>query len=144
MRRIVLDTNIFLDCWVFDDPAARSLRAALETGRVLAVRSVATDDELADVLARPQFRLAPAAREVLLNDWTLRASLHSVDVVCPIRCADPDDQKFLDLALAAHAHALFTKDKALLATAAGARALDLHVALPDAASSVLLFENDLP
>jgi putative PIN family toxin of toxin-antitoxin system len=144
VRRVVLDTNIFLDCWVFDDPAARALKAALETGRVLAARSAATDNELADVLARPRFGLAPAAIAALMNDWTLRASLHAVDLVCPIRCADPDDQKFLDLALAARAHALFTKDKALLATAAGARALDLHVALPDAARSVLFLEDDLP
>lgn len=144
MRRAVLDTNVFLDCWVFDDPAARALKAALETGRVRAVRSAATDDELADVLARPQFSLAPAARTVLLNEWALRASLHAVDVACPIRCADPDDQKFLDLALAARAHALFTKDKALLATAPGARALDLLVALPHAAASVLFLQNDVP
>jgi predicted nucleic acid-binding protein len=111
---------------------------------VLAARSAATDEELADVLARPRFGLASAARTALMHAWTSRASLHAVDVACPIRCADPDDQKFLDLALAARTHALFTKDKALLATAAGARALDLHVALPDAARSVLFLEDDLP
>ena len=141
MRRVVLDTNVFLDCWVFDDPLARPLRAALETGATAPVRSVATDAELAVVLARPQFRLADSARSALLGQWRSRAALVEVALFATIRCTDADDQKFLDLAFAAGAHALFTKDKALLATAARARPLGLQVARPQAAQSVLLFED---
>ena len=144
MLSVVLDTNVVLDCWVFDDPDARRLKDALQSGRLVAVRSAATDAELEDVLGRAQFGLAPAARSTLLDEWRDRAALAAVDSPAAIRCADPADQKFLDLALAARVHALFTKDKALLATAARARAHGLRIVLPKTAESMLLFEDDLP
>ena len=31
--RAVIDTNVLLDFWVFDDAAARPLRAAVESGQ---------------------------------------------------------------------------------------------------------------
>jgi len=141
--RVVLDTNVILDCWVFDDPAARPLRAALDGGRVVAVRSAATDAELDDVLARPRFGLGEQRRYELLEFWRAHAPLIEVTLTAPILCADPTDQRFLDLALAARARILFTKDSALLATAAHARAYALKVLPPRAADSVLFFEDDL-
>ena len=141
MPRVVLDTNAFLDCWVFNDPAARGLRAALESGRICVVRSAATDAELADVLARPRFRLDATASGALIERWQQLATWIDVAVIAPIRCADPADQVFLDLALAAQAQALITKDKALLATATHARRQGLSVVTPRAAASVLLFED---
>lgn len=143
MRKIVLDTNVFLDCWVFDDPGTRRLKECVEEGRCLAARSAATDAELADVLARPQFHLDGAARDALLATWQQRAALIDVKGMAPVSCADPDDQKFLDLAVAADATALFTKDKALLAVAASARRLGFEVVAPTAANSVLLLEDDV-
>ena len=141
MPRVVLDTNAFLDCWVFDDPAARGLRAALESGRIGVVRSAATDAELADVLARPRFGLDATNSSALIERWQQLAKWIDVDLTAPIRCADPADQAFLDLALAAQAQALITKDKALLATATHARLYGLSVVTPRAAASVLLFED---
>lgn len=141
MRRVVLDTNVILDCWVFFDPAARALKAALDAGRLVALRSAATDAELADVLSRPQFELADRARATLLALWRSRGPLIPVVAAAPVSCSDPDDQKFLDLAISARADALFTKDRALLATAARARAHEVRVLLPRAAGSVLLFED---
>jgi putative PIN family toxin of toxin-antitoxin system len=143
VRRVVLDTNVILDCWVFDDPGARSLKAALTDKRAVAVRSAQTDAELEDVLARSRFGLAEAARRALLDQWQAHATCVEVATAARIRCADPHDQKFLDLALAAGAHALFTKDKALLATANHARQHGLIVSLPRAAGSVLLLEDDV-
>jgi putative PIN family toxin of toxin-antitoxin system len=141
--RVVVDTNVVLDCWVFDDPAARSLKAALETAGLRAVRSLETDAELEDVLARPRFGLTEHAQRQLLAQWHACATLVHVTASAPLQCADPADQKFLDLAFAARAQVLFTKDKALLATAARARACDLKILPPVAASSVLLFEDDV-
>jgi putative PIN family toxin of toxin-antitoxin system len=141
VRRVVLDTNVVLDCWVFADPAAQPLRAALEAGRLVVVRSAATDAELADVLARPFFALDQDARAALIAHWKTRGPLIDGVAAAPIRCKDPDDQKFLDLALTARADALFTKDRALLATAARARAHALRVLPPYAADSMLFFED---
>lgn len=143
MWRVALDTNVVLDCCVFDDPAVQPLKVALATGRAVAVRSLATDAELEEVLARPQFGLGRVARRRLLDHWQAHAVLVDVTSTAPFRCADPADQKFLDLALGACAHVLFTKDKALLATATRAKAHGLMVLPPRAADSVLLFEDDV-
>jgi putative PIN family toxin of toxin-antitoxin system len=112
--RVVLDTNVLLDFWVFDDPGARSLRAAFDDGRIRALRSAASDAELEDVLSRPQFGLGDSRRRLLLDAWRQKAT--SVEHIFPalFACADPHDQKFVELALSAHADALVTKDKALL------------------------------
>ena len=56
--RVVIDTNVLLDFWVFDDPAARPLRTAVETGRVNALRSGDSVDELTQVIMREKFELA--------------------------------------------------------------------------------------
>lgn len=143
MRRVVLDTNVILDCWVFDDPGARSLKAALAAKQAVAVRSAETDAELDDVLARSRFGLAAAERRALLDQWQAQATHVEVASAAPIRCTDPHDQKFLDLALASGAHALFTKDKALLATAGHARRHGLIVSPPSDARSVLFLDDDV-
>lgn len=139
MIRVVLDTNVFLDCWVFRDPAALPLRDALDARQMIAVRSDATDLELRDVLVRPVFALDPAVRDGLLTRWHAGAvRFHAVvSAVHALRCTDPDDQKFLDLALAAQVQVLFTKDKALLATAARARRHGLDVRTPAGAAALL-------
>lgn len=146
MPRVVLDTNVFLDCWVFGAAASVPLKAALEARRFVVLRSHETDAELHDVLARPAFGLDAARRATLLAAWHTLALEHpAVAPGCgPLRCTDPDDQKFLDLALAAGAFALFTKDKALLATARRARAFGLLVTAPSGAESVRLVEDQRP
>jgi uncharacterized protein len=70
--------------------------------------------------------------------WTARADLVDPVTEATVRCSDPDDQKFLDLGLSSGAFALFTRDKALLATAARAWAHGLRILLPDQASVLLL------
>jgi putative PIN family toxin of toxin-antitoxin system len=132
--RVVLDTNVLLDCWVFDDTAAWPLKAALEARRLVALRSVQTDAELRAVLARPALAVTAVDAEAIVARWCALAAL--IETVAPwadrLHCSDRDDQKFLDLALSAGAQALFTKDKALLATAGRARTFGLQVLLPAA------------
>ena len=48
----------------------------------------------------------------------------------PCRCSDPDDQKFIDLALHAGARWLLSHDKAVLRLAAPARRLGLQILPP--------------
>jgi putative PIN family toxin of toxin-antitoxin system len=115
---IVLDTNIVLDMAVFRDPGVATILHRVESGALRALVSQATMEELRRVLAYPAFAQSEAQRGAALL-WYGSVS-ERVDVPdpadCPLRCrADPDDQKFLDLAWAAGARFLITKDKALLA-----------------------------
>jgi predicted nucleic acid-binding protein len=118
--RLVLDTNVALDLFVFRDPACERLRAALEQGLVAAVVDEPCREEWLAVLAYPQFGLTEAARGQAVAAFDQLVSLlppgamtARAEVTLP-RCADPDDQKFLELALAAGAQWLLSKDKAVL------------------------------
>lgn len=137
---LVLDTNVVLDLLHFDDAVARPLRQALEAGRVRCAASAATLEEWRRVLAYPEFALDPARQAALLARYRAWAELvEGVDADgalphkgTPVhyglsypsgwkpvwsrmpRCSDPDDQKFIELAAAAGAHALVSKDRALL------------------------------
>ena len=129
---IVLDTNIVLDVLVFQDPLTRPLREALESGQLRWIATPAMRDELERVLAYPQiakrlafYQLAPDAVLAARDAW-----VHTVDVApkAPITCKDPDDQRFIDLAVAQRClvlskdHAVLCMAKRLIALGASARA----------------------
>ena len=118
MSLLVLDTNIVLDLLVFSDPRTAPLRQALDDGACQCLGTPPMREELLRVLDYP--KLAP---------WLARARLASVQVLSHwdgmvrmlepapkslLRCRDPDDQKFIDLAVAHRAH-LLSKDLAVLA-----------------------------
>lgn len=123
--RLVVDTNVLLDCWAFDDPAARPLWQAIADGGVTCLRSAATDAELLEVMQRPVFDARLAARGTdparCLARWQALAEPIERVFAAPWVCTDPHDQKFLDLARTGHADLLITKDKALLKLARRAR-----------------------
>ena len=112
--RVVLDTNVLLDLWVFDDPGTRWLAAAIAARRVAALRTAAIDVELMDVLGRARFGLDPERQQQILAAWQATSECAPAPPLAALICSDPDDQKFLDLALHARAALLFTKDRALL------------------------------
>lgn len=119
--RVVLDTNACLDLWVFDDPRAAGLRAALLAGAVEAVTNTACRDEWLRVLLYPQLRLGEAARlaharsyDALVLQLPDDRAPRAAEPPLP-RCADPDDQKFLQLALASGARWLVSRDGDVLA-----------------------------
>jgi putative PIN family toxin of toxin-antitoxin system len=132
-RTAVLDTNVWLDVHFFRDPDALRLAAALESRDFGTARCEQTDAELAAVLRRPRFDSGPAERSRLLECvrlWQARTPLFVVRAQAPWRCRDPHDQKFLDLASAACALVLLTKDKALLAVQRSARRDGLMILTP--------------
>ncbi|MGB2815650.1 MAG: putative toxin-antitoxin system toxin component, PIN family [Burkholderiaceae bacterium] len=135
--RAVIDTNVLLDFWVFDDPVARPLRAALEDGRVNALRGGDSVDELTQVILREAFDLPAEARFGALREWDRLATPVDRVFPAPIACTDPHDQKFLDLAYTARADWLVTKDKALLKLARRARRDGLLIFIPAAACAEL-------
>jgi len=130
----VLDTNAWLDVFWFGDPQAVACGRALRAGSLLALRSAATELELERVLAREAFRRIPSAP--LLAEWRGLSRLHEPAHPAPWACRDRDDQKFLDLAVAAGASWLFTKDRALLKIAGRARMAGLCIAAPGALAMV--------
>lgn len=115
MKRLVIDTNIWLDLLVFHDLRAEPLRAGLEAGHYRAVGTAAMRTELALVLARPQFRQDRAAQEAALARWDTLVEKLDEAPSCNLSCRDPDDRKFLDLAVAHRVDWLLSKDRALLA-----------------------------
>ena len=129
--RVVIDTNAWLDLFVFHDQAARPLALALQGEALLAIRSSQTDAELLAVLARPRFAgLAGASTSALMQRWQALAQFVPMHGSAPWLCRDPSDQKFLDLAYSTGTHTLFTKDRALLCLARAARRAGLRIISP--------------
>lgn len=115
--RVVLDTNVCLDLFVFGDPRVATLRAALQSGDVVAVTDAECREEWLRVLEYPQLRLDEAARAAAIAAFDARVQLLPTSVVLDRvlpRCADLDDQKFLHLAHASGARWLLSRDDALL------------------------------
>ena len=114
---IVIDTNIVLDLFVFDDAAAKPLRAALEADEVQWIATASMRIELARVLGYPQ--IAPRLAFYGLGDadvlaqFDRHARLVEPAPKAPVTCADPDDLGFIDLAVA-HRVPLLSKDRAVL------------------------------
>lgn len=136
----VLDTNVWLDWLVFDDPSAKPLRAAHAAGWLRLASDADLRAELALVLARPLFALdeAGVAARLALHDDAVepldRLGTGEARGPLAMRCRDPDDQKFLEVAVAARATLLVTKDRALLALAKRARRdFGLDIVRPQAA-----------
>ena len=125
----MLDTNIVLDLFVFADKAAWPVRSSLEEGTMRWLATAAMRDELERVLAYAQIipRLAfygLAAADVLA---TFDHHSQRVDAAAkaPVTCKDPDDQKFIDLAVA-HGATLLSKDRAVLALKKRLERLSVH------------------
>jgi len=117
--RVVLDTNTWLDLLWFHDSRCAALAAALADRRLVAVSSAACRFEWRRVLSYPELAIDAARRAELcarFDDMTEVVDTTGTTPTLP-RCRDPDDQKFLELAHAANAAALFTRDAELLALA---------------------------
>ena len=114
---MVIDTNIVLDVFVFNDPATLNLKDALAANTYQWIATQAMRDELERVLAYPKI-VARLTRHTLsaldvLTHFDAQAELVAVAAKAVLTCADPDDQKFIDLAVA-HQTVLLSKDQAVL------------------------------
>ena len=131
--RLVLDTNVWLDWLVFDDPGIAPLRTAVATGHADIVIDAACEDELIRALGYPlQKWTLDAARQGACLEQCRRVASR-IDIPCTTalpQCDDPDDQKFLVLAAGARAGWLITRDRALLALAGHRPSLPFHIVTP--------------
>ena len=131
----MLDTNIVLDLFVFADQAARPVRTALEEGGLRWLTTQSMRNELERVLSYAKIVPRLVYSELAASDVLAAFDRHSerVDVAprAPVVCKDPDDQKFIDLAVA-HGATLLSKDRAVLAMKKRLQRLHVHAgpALP--------------
>jgi putative PIN family toxin of toxin-antitoxin system len=115
-KRIVLDTNVCLDLFVFNDPRWAGLLAALESGAVQAITRADCRDEYLIVLHYKHLPLDEASRPLSAASFDRLIKVVAPEpklVRLPV-CTDKDDQKFLEVARDGAAEILITKDKALL------------------------------
>jgi predicted nucleic acid-binding protein len=131
---LVLDTNVVLDWLVFRDPSAAALERALGGG---AWRWHATSDmriELEQVLTYEALSAWSPDRAAVLSHWE-RWAIPVLPVprplTQPLRCTDPDDQKFLDLALQLGRCTLLSRDRAVLKLARRAAPLGVSILSPE-------------
>ncbi|WP_306307124.1 putative toxin-antitoxin system toxin component, PIN family [Hydrogenophaga palleronii] len=127
---LVLDTNIALDLFVFQDPSTAPLRDALARTPGTWLATAAMREELVRVLAYPQIvrSLAAQARpaQEVLDAFDRGTRLVDVAPRAAYACKDADDQKFIDLA-AAHRATLVSKDDAVLCMAKRLARVGVHV-----------------
>jgi putative PIN family toxin of toxin-antitoxin system len=129
---VVLDTNIVLDLYVFNDPAAQPLRDALTGAKVHWLATMAMREELQRVLTYPQIVTSLSHHQTssakVLDQFDAQVAIAEVAPKASVTCKDPDDQKFIDLAVV-HQALLLSKDHAVLCMAKRLLALGV-IALP--------------
>ena len=115
-KRIVLDTNVCLDLFVFRDPRWGALLSAIESGAVEAITRADCREEYLVVLHYKHLPLDDDSRPLSAArfDELIKVVAPPVSGTRLPVCSDRDDQKFLELARDANADILLTKDKALL------------------------------
>jgi predicted nucleic acid-binding protein len=114
---LVADTQVVLDWLVFRDAAARPLLEAVLAGRLRWLATPTMRGELQHMLQHPSLARWGHDAGRALEFFDRQAALWP-DPVMPfaprLACSDPDDQVFIDTALAHRATWLVTRDRALL------------------------------
>ncbi|MEH6417732.1 PIN domain-containing protein [Pseudomonas sp. CGJS7] len=116
---IVLDSNVCLDLFAFADPTVAPLLAALRSGALIAITDAACREEWLRILDYPKLALDPTTRARCIAEYDALFRPHprtpeDTEGAGLPRCADADDQKFLELAFAARARWLLSRDHALI------------------------------
>ncbi len=131
--RVVLDTNVWLDWLVFDDPSIAPVKAAVAANRVELFIDAACEAELERSLGydlgKRTVDVAACIAECRRVARRIESPMPEAERASLPACRDPDDQKFLEAALAARAGFLVTRDRALLELAR--RALPFRILAPE-------------
>ena len=113
IKTFVFDINSLISAYILAGSKNRlAYNKAFDAGML--VYSIATFDEFAEVFARSKFEkcLTPEQRFAAIKEFRTKAFLINADVSIS-ECRDPEDNKFLELAVAANASCIIT-DKDLL------------------------------
>ncbi len=110
--RLVVDTNVFVSALLSPSGKPASVLNLILAGRVTPVADALVFAEYFDVLTRPRFGFSKEMLSFLAS--TLRHSFQSVSPL-PLPCTpllpDPDDEKFLAVALGAGGVPLVTGNR---------------------------------
>lgn len=111
-QRVVLDTNCVISALLFSRQSMAWLRHSWQNADITPLASKDTVNELMHILAYPKCKLNKAEQALLLADflpYTETVIIEKIpDGLPAIR--DPDDQKFLILAVVGQAAVLVTGD----------------------------------
>ena len=132
----MLDTNVVLDWLLFDHPDGAVLNESLTSGALCWIATEAMRDELAHVLARGTLDHWQPDLQRLWAEWDRHCSqVPAAPESSPasgLRCTDPDDQKFIDLAASQPGSLLLSRDRAVLKLARRLAVLGVTVIQPAA------------
>jgi hypothetical protein len=127
-KLIVIDSQSLFDWMVFRNPACARWDVALQSSDWEWIFTSDMRAEFDFVAAKGFGERWPVDAAAVALLWARHA--RQVDAPPPpgaaarLHCTDADDQKFIDLAIAARVHTLVTRDKALLRLAR--KALERH------------------
>ncbi|MDR0529867.1 MAG: putative toxin-antitoxin system toxin component, PIN family [Zoogloeaceae bacterium] len=112
----VLDTNVALDIFLFQDAGAKNLAAALRGEKLVALADAASLAEWRRVLGYPKLALSSQKAEELLRVYqTVARFVPGEGGGYPLpRCRDAKDQFLLELAARGGAAWLVSRDKEVL------------------------------
>ena len=115
---VIFDTNILVSAALLSGSRADLCVRTVLARQLPLIFSTGTYDELADVLMRPKLDryVSRRTRETLLRTWR-KACVMFPDATLREKvryCRDPEDDKFLELALASGARAIISGDADLL------------------------------
>ena len=130
---VVLDTNAVLDWLLFANDNMLALGEAIQSGHVIWTTSPRMREELARTLTYPALACwNPDSERTLtfFDRWSVAHADPARTTSGPLVCSDPDDQVFMDLALAIRARWLVTHDRALLKLGRAARTRGTSVIQP--------------
>ena len=129
--QLVLDTNVVLDLFVFADKRTDGLRERLQCGEIAWLATPVMRDELERVLAYAHIQAKLAYYKIdadsVLGHFDRHVRIVEVAPKAPVTCKDPDDQKFIDLAVV-HKCMLLSKDAAVLSMAKRLAPLEVSTA----------------
>jgi putative PIN family toxin of toxin-antitoxin system len=132
---VVLDTNVVLDWLLFRDASCAGLTGPLQAGQWRWHATASMRGELASVVRRPELQRWTPDCEHILSTFDSLTNLceeapDATGATGRLRSADPDDQKFIDLAISVKARWLFSRDRALLRLTRPAQGLGIQILTP--------------
>jgi uncharacterized protein len=128
---LILDSNVVLN-WLFfnDAPTVALISQLLSTHHWVITAWMQREAERVARSPHLAKYASPQGFEALAAGFAQHAALQEHTDVSPMRCRDPDDQAFLDLATHTHAALLLTLDRDLLKLRKRAATFGLNIVQP--------------